>query len=251
MPGRHRGGQRRRQAADAVDRNAVAAVFGKTKLCKFHILGMCMKGTACGFAHAPEEMRSLPDLSCTKFCKSLINTGVCDDPQCKYAHNKEELRASSQVPFGHGQVLLPPDVLQVLVEPTASRPADVAQANQENVHPMQQGWSSPSCFFEQTASGQLRRAMKSFGSNLALIQEEADVDESDDEKPLDHASDPRLEPYDSNFLPLGELTVKNTFLDIAAPDEPVKLGLRTVKTAGGRLDGLARLDSDDDDEWAH
>jgi hypothetical protein len=142
-------------------------------------------------------------------------------------------------------------VLLALVEQTSSRQADAMQANQENVHPVHQGWSSPSCFFEQTASGQLRRAMKSFGSNLALIQEEADVDESDDEKPLDHAVDPNLERYESNILPLGELTVKNTFLDIAAPDEPVKLGLRTVKTAGGRLDGLARLDSDDDDEWVH
>merc|ERR1712216_392552 len=125
-----------------------------------------------------------------------------------------------------------------------STPVDIAQANQENVHPAHQGWSSPSCFFEQMASGQLRRAMKSFGSNLVLIQEEADADESDDEKLFDHLADPL---YDGNVL--RELTVKNTFLDIAAPDEPVKLGLRTVKTAGGRLDGLARLDSDD--EWAH
>jgi hypothetical protein len=204
-----------------------------------------MKGTDCGFAHAPDEMRALPDLSCTKFCKSLINTGVCNDPQCMYAHNKEELRSSAQVSFGHGQVLLPPDVMLALGEPISTR-VDIAQTNQENVHPVHQGWSSPSCFFEQTASGQLRRAMKSFGSNLALIQEEADADESDDEKLFGHLADPL---HDGNFLPLGELTVKNTFLDIAAPDEPVKLGLRTVKTAGGRLDGLARLDSDD--EWTH
>jgi len=225
---------------NAVDKNAVAAVFGKTKLCKFHILGMCMKGTTCGFAHNSEEMRAPPDLSCTKFCKSLINTGACNDPQCKYAHNQEELRSSSQVSFGHGQVLLPPDVMMALGKSIAS----CAQANQENVQPAHQGWSSPSCFFEQTDSGQLRRAMKSFGSNLALIHEEADADESDDEKP----ADPFAESHGSSFLPLGELTVKNTFLDIAVPNKPIKLGLRTVKTAGGRLDGLARLDSDD---WAH
>lgn len=237
MPGRHRGGQRRRQAANAVDRDAVSAVFGKTKMCKFHILGMCTKGTSCGFAHSQDEMKSLPDLSCTKFCKALINTGSCSDPLCKYAHNKEELRASAQVSFGHGQVLLPPDVMRVLDH----APADSATNNESSP-----GWSSPSCFFERTSSGQLRRAMKSFGSNLALIQEEAD---SSDDETVCH-SDAQDSSDSSGPVPFGGLTVKNTFLDIAPALEPVQLGLRTVKTAGGRLDGLARMDSSDD-EWSH
>jgi hypothetical protein len=225
-----------------VDKNAVAAVFGKTKLCKFHILGMCTKGTACGFAHSASEMRALPDLSCTKFCKTLINTGRCDDPNCLYAHNKEQLRDSAGVSFGHGQVLLPAEVLASLTQAVKIE----ERCDQEQASP---GWSSPSCFFERTTSGKLRRAMKSFGSNLALIQEEAA--DSETESDADHDMDgfhpsPNRNPA---VLPV-EFTVKNTFLDVAA-DEPVKLGLRTVKTAGGRLDGLAHMDlSDDDgDEW--
>lgn len=92
--------------------------------------------------------------------------------------------------------------------------------------------------------------MKLFGSNLDLIQEEADADdgESDNEMPFNCADGQNMKLCEISLLPLGELTVKNTFLDI---DKPVKLGLRTVKTADGRLDGLFQLDCDDDDDWAH
>lgn len=69
--------------------------FSKTKMCKFEIVGMCAKGTQCPFAHGREEMKPLPDLTCTKLCKTLIQTGICDVEGCKYAHSKEELRATS------------------------------------------------------------------------------------------------------------------------------------------------------------
>lgn len=70
-------------------------LFQKTKMCKFHILGMCSKGEGCQFAHTKDELAALPDLFRTKLCKTLINTGVCEDPECKYAHNREELRTNS------------------------------------------------------------------------------------------------------------------------------------------------------------
>lgn len=100
MPRNHRGGDRRRGAeprggerpgrAERADRTEV---FGKTKLCKFHILGVCSKGEGeCNFAHDSTEMNTLPDLSRTKICKTLINTGKCEEPDCKYAHSREELR---------------------------------------------------------------------------------------------------------------------------------------------------------------
>jgi len=69
--------------------------FTKTKLCKFHIIGMCVKGESCPFAHDKEELRPLPDLTRTKLCKRLIQTGSCEDSSCTYAHTKEELRATS------------------------------------------------------------------------------------------------------------------------------------------------------------
>eukprot|EP00929_Paragymnodinium_shiwhaense_P052792 TRINITY_DN2643_c0_g1_i1.p1 TRINITY_DN2643_c0_g1~~TRINITY_DN2643_c0_g1_i1.p1 ORF type:complete len:565 (+),score=108.15 TRINITY_DN2643_c0_g1_i1:168-1862(+) len=70
------------------------AVFQKTKMCKFHILGACARGTNCLFAHDEAELNPLPDLSRTKLCKTLIATGRCDDPNCRYAHREEELKES-------------------------------------------------------------------------------------------------------------------------------------------------------------
>jgi hypothetical protein len=63
-------------------------------------------------------MKAIPDLSRTKICKTLINTGVCDDPDCKYAHNKEELRHVAGVPTQ----LPTPQVYQQL--PAAPRDAN-------------------------------------------------------------------------------------------------------------------------------
>lgn len=71
-----------------------SAHFSKTKMCKFELLGMCTKGTSCPFAHGTTELRGLPDLRCTKLCKTLIQTGVCNKKFCSFAHNKDELRST-------------------------------------------------------------------------------------------------------------------------------------------------------------
>lgn len=68
------------------------AIFERTKMCKFHILGLCAKGPECRFAHDKVELNGCPDLFRTKLCKTLINTGSCDSPDCRYAHTKVELR---------------------------------------------------------------------------------------------------------------------------------------------------------------
>jgi len=68
--------------------------FSKTKMCKFHALGKCTKGEQCPFAHDSIDVRNLPDLRCTKLCKPLIQTGICNDKNCTYAHSKEELRST-------------------------------------------------------------------------------------------------------------------------------------------------------------
>lgn len=79
---------------DSFDR---ATLFTKTKMCKFHLLGLCAKGSNCMYAHDASDLNNLPDLFRTKLCKFLITTGQCHDPDCKYAHNKDELRSTSQL----------------------------------------------------------------------------------------------------------------------------------------------------------
>lgn len=69
-------------------------IFVKTKMCRFHLLGICSKGASCPFAHENTEINPLPDLYKTKICKTLINTGKCGDADCAYAHNREELRVA-------------------------------------------------------------------------------------------------------------------------------------------------------------
>jgi len=78
-------------ADDDAEKPDRTIIFEKTKMCKFHILGLCVKGTECRFAHDRDELNALPDLYRTKLCKTLINTGNCEDRNCQYAHNKEEL----------------------------------------------------------------------------------------------------------------------------------------------------------------
>jgi hypothetical protein len=63
----------------------------KTKMCKFHILGICAKGENCTYAHERVEMKNIPDLSFTKMCQAQLTTG-CSDINCRYAHHKEQLR---------------------------------------------------------------------------------------------------------------------------------------------------------------
>jgi len=69
--------------------------FMKTKMCKFHLLGMCVKGTGCMFAHNVLELHTPPDLRCTKLCKRLLDTGVCGNKDCSFAHHADELRTTS------------------------------------------------------------------------------------------------------------------------------------------------------------
>merc|ERR1719174_2674632 len=79
-------------ADDDAEKPDRTLIFEKTKMCKFHILGLCVKGTECRFAHDRDELNGLPDLYRTKLCKTLINTGSCEDPNCRYAHSKDELQ---------------------------------------------------------------------------------------------------------------------------------------------------------------
>lgn len=87
------GGRRRgRRQADEDRRAERTQVFQKTKMCKFHLMGSCQRGSDCRFAHDQRELQTLPDLARTKICKQLLQTGLCEDHQCSYAHSREEYR---------------------------------------------------------------------------------------------------------------------------------------------------------------
>jgi len=305
-------------------------------------------------------MKALPDLTCTKVCKTLIKTGRCDDIHCKYAHSHEQLRADSSVPTqqpppseAQNQELLltdtsvstqqpPPSEVQALplfvpgvtqqvfaqptlvprvaymppigvpvqpfphagqfvlptlvpfmgigheqrevsdfwkkplkaeaiqdAEPTViAEPEAEPRSIDECLLPV--GHDSPSnmsCSASPRSplerlfpSGALRRAKRSYGSSLALIQE--DIVDLAEDSALAHGCWPPAPP---GLVPekeaqadatqhlqwnagntITQWTVKNTFIDVG-PDEPMKIGLRTVKSAGGRLDYLCSMDSSDDE----
>eukprot|EP00421_Protoceratium_reticulatum_P013326 CAMPEP_0168381766 /NCGR_PEP_ID=MMETSP0228-20121227/13045_1 /TAXON_ID=133427 /ORGANISM="Protoceratium reticulatum, Strain CCCM 535 (=CCMP 1889)" /LENGTH=531 /DNA_ID=CAMNT_0008394873 /DNA_START=41 /DNA_END=1638 /DNA_ORIENTATION=+ len=69
--------------------------FHKTKQCRFFELGKCRKRGACNFAHSPEELRPMPDLTCTKLCPHLLETGECTQSGCTFAHSAEEFRGGA------------------------------------------------------------------------------------------------------------------------------------------------------------
>lgn len=71
--------------------NVLSMHLGKTRLCKFNIMGTCFKGSDCGFAHTDEELKPLPNLSRTRLCPVLLQTGRCDAKSCTYAHSHDEL----------------------------------------------------------------------------------------------------------------------------------------------------------------
>mmetsp|Transcript_2667 Transcript_2667/g.5868 ORF Transcript_2667/g.5868 Transcript_2667/m.5868 type:complete len:263 (-) Transcript_2667:99-887(-) len=68
-------------------------VFHKTRMCRFHLLGVCNRGAACVFAHTKEELLPAPDFTCTRLCERLLSTGICKVKDCKFAHSKDELRS--------------------------------------------------------------------------------------------------------------------------------------------------------------
>lgn len=68
-------------------------MFSKTRACRFYVVGKCIKGEDCPYAHNPVELRQVPDLRCTRMCRDLVHKGFCNDTACTFAHAKSELRS--------------------------------------------------------------------------------------------------------------------------------------------------------------
>mmetsp|Transcript_75561 Transcript_75561/g.175173 ORF Transcript_75561/g.175173 Transcript_75561/m.175173 type:complete len:294 (-) Transcript_75561:120-1001(-) len=70
-----------------------ATIFHKTKMCKFHMAGRCMRHDACTYAHSAAELAPFPDFHFTKMCPSLAEAGRCArGVACPFAHHQSELR---------------------------------------------------------------------------------------------------------------------------------------------------------------
>eukprot|EP00930_Biecheleria_cincta_P086730 TRINITY_DN75991_c0_g1_i1.p1 TRINITY_DN75991_c0_g1~~TRINITY_DN75991_c0_g1_i1.p1 ORF type:complete len:285 (-),score=51.56 TRINITY_DN75991_c0_g1_i1:8-808(-) len=78
---------------------AVKAHYKATELCKFHLAGACLRGTACNFAHDVSEIRAKPNFAKTWMCAKFSKKRRCDEGgNCSFAHSKKELqRAASEL----------------------------------------------------------------------------------------------------------------------------------------------------------
>lgn len=249
-------------------------IFVKTKMCRFHLLGICSKGATCPFAHESTEINPLPDLHKTKLCKTLINTGKCGDPDCTYAHNKEELRVAAlpgrrgkaRGPSGRQSECRPLRGSSSRMSPKTLRQDNkIGDANQaggrwpptplvsnmpgtDAVH----GGLAVATYFTSTSShaptsassyrqgwqeSLTCRSYLSGTSNYTSPQVtlgQAEVGALETER---HKGEDTTNLGDAGFKELlksGAVAIKNTFLDF----EP-RPRLRTVQTASGRLDALA------------
>uniref|UniRef100_A0A7S4Q5Z4 C3H1-type domain-containing protein n=1 Tax=Alexandrium monilatum TaxID=311494 RepID=A0A7S4Q5Z4_9DINO len=110
----------RREPADSQE-----TIFWKTKLCRFHMIGQCRRGSACKFAHGRNELCPAPDLQYTKFCPSILRGQPCLAwDSCTFAHSLEQLRTYSSQARGTGS----PDAGPEGQEPEETHPGAASSA---------------------------------------------------------------------------------------------------------------------------
>eukprot|EP00746_Dinoflagellata_sp_MGD_P127098 gnl/MRDRNA2_/MRDRNA2_61768_c0_seq1.p1 gnl/MRDRNA2_/MRDRNA2_61768_c0~~gnl/MRDRNA2_/MRDRNA2_61768_c0_seq1.p1 ORF type:complete len:451 (-),score=93.40 gnl/MRDRNA2_/MRDRNA2_61768_c0_seq1:235-1587(-) len=71
---------------------ALETQLQKTKLCRYHMKGLCKHGSDCRFAHGKDEMVQPPNLQKTRMCPALLNGEVCNNENCTFAHHESELK---------------------------------------------------------------------------------------------------------------------------------------------------------------
>jgi len=169
------------------------------------------------FAHDQAELNPLPDLSRTKLCKTLIATGACSDPDCRYAHHREELRPSAQ-----------PEIevaaMQQILEKAASQALQISQAHAAEAARLQAEVEQLRTRGQAKAQAQVPEVVGPWSQVEALSTR-------------DHTFGLAPLVVDDG----RQVMVKNTFLDVRDANDPplVTPGLRQVSSASGRLDTLA------------
>lgn len=71
---------------------ALETQLRKTKLCRYHLKGLCKHGTDCRFAHGSGELNAPPNLTKTRLCPDMLANGTCTNPMCTFAHQETELK---------------------------------------------------------------------------------------------------------------------------------------------------------------
>eukprot|EP00746_Dinoflagellata_sp_MGD_P078775 gnl/MRDRNA2_/MRDRNA2_31474_c0_seq1.p1 gnl/MRDRNA2_/MRDRNA2_31474_c0~~gnl/MRDRNA2_/MRDRNA2_31474_c0_seq1.p1 ORF type:complete len:475 (-),score=89.44 gnl/MRDRNA2_/MRDRNA2_31474_c0_seq1:174-1598(-) len=64
----------------------------KTKLCRYHMKGLCKHGNDCRFAHGSSQLVQPPNLHKTRMCPDFLAGKQCTNPNCTFAHDESELK---------------------------------------------------------------------------------------------------------------------------------------------------------------
>lgn len=126
---------------------ALETQLQKTKLCRYHMKGLCKHGSDCRFAHGKDELVQPPNLQKTRMCPDFLANGVCNNPNCTFAHHESELkkvnichktavctwflagkcRNGEECDFAHGEHELKGNAAAVTVANTRKQPVQMEQ----------------------------------------------------------------------------------------------------------------------------
>lgn len=167
---------------------ALGSVCQKTRLCQFHAHGFCRKGHSCTYAHGKEELRAVPDLSCTKLCPRTVKRGHCDlGAACHFAHDASELRfVRDALPTKkakalwaqwrrRGAVLLPRARAQAQDEPAATAAAPGTARSAARNMPRAGIASSPKVAMEKWSSESTHEGADSFDALSTCDESDRDT----------------------------------------------------------------------------
>mmetsp|Transcript_69933 Transcript_69933/g.169258 ORF Transcript_69933/g.169258 Transcript_69933/m.169258 type:complete len:432 (+) Transcript_69933:112-1407(+) len=207
------------------------SIFHKTRLCRFYDSGRCRRGRACRFAHGRQELRTRPDLQCTKLCPNVLRGERCPfGRHCMYAHSLGQLRELSWQPADQGEPAAAAARPAVRPSCVARRVAPAASTEREACMEVQpyQPKSLPVLHSSALA------ASSSGCQEVGPAFDAAAIGESESEQGRERSPSPRLD--ERHYRSLPGLCVQNTFLTTASAESALATPRRAV-SAPGRMEG--------------
>lgn len=234
----------------------------KTRMCVFHLQGVCAQGNTCTYAHNPEELRSTPNLVRTRLCEFHFRGNCAYGINCNYAHSIDELREEPGTPSAgpQGADMLaaagaPPSAgapcppLRFQLEPLASFKESAGIGS-----PKDEGASSARA--SKASKGRRRRnnAKKNFEQGLEAFAMQIDTECSigidfglGDDFPLQHRSVTEFSEA-STALPCEGMSYAAEVEDICARFAEATFGVEAEDDASVHVPSDAGLRSDDSSE---